>query len=289
MRKNLVRFGVFVVAILLVCSVFLNILLMSRPPTRKEGARLPQALFKKEVQIVRLEGVIDYGIVHELTSTLRDAAEDDSVKAVVLWIDSPGGSAGACQEIVSEIRKLSAQKPVVAYVGGIAASGGYYVATACDKIVADPLAILGNIGVSYVHYDLSVHYDKEGIKVYVIKTGPYKDIGTEYRPLTEKEKEMMKEIVYAYFDQFLDDIALGRDLDKDYVEQYADGRLFMAEKALSIGFIDDTGDLDDAVDLAAALAKIKKPKVEIIKPTTTSQEFIGEKTQFRFFGDILYQ
>ena len=193
-----------------------------------------------------------------ICSYIRAAADNSSVKAIVLRIDSPGGSASCSQEINAEIHRAQKMgKPVVTSMGGTAASAAYYVASQTDYIYATPSTFTGSIGVYSVHYDYSDVYDDAGIDVTMIKSGEMKDMGADFRPMTDAEKKYMQKIINDMFNVFIDDVAKGRNMTRSDVLTLADGRIYTGTDAKENGLIDDFGNLYDAADKAAELAGIK--------------------------------
>lgn len=214
------------------------------------------------VAVISVDGVItDAREVIEQLSRYRDLA---SVKAVVLRINSPGGAVAPSQEIYQEILKFrrETQKPVVASLGSVAASGGYYIAAAADRIVANPGSITGSIGVILQLPNLGGLLQKVGIKTTVIKAGENKDLGSMTRDLTEGERRILQEVLDDVHGQFIEAVAVGRRIDRARVEPLADGRIFSGRQALALGLVDELGDLPDAIDRAGKLVGIPgRPKV----------------------------
>jgi len=193
-----------------------------------------------------------------ICSHIRNAADNSSIKAIVLRIDSPGGSASCSQEINAEIRRAQEMgKPVVTSMGDSAASAAYYVASQTDYIYATPATFTGSIGVYSVHYDYSDAYDDAGIDVTMIKSGEMKDMGADFRPMTDAEKRYMQKIINDMYNIFIDDVARGRNMTRADVLTLADGRVYTGYDAKENGLIDDFGNLYDAADKAAELAGIK--------------------------------
>ncbi|TDA69776.1 MAG: signal peptide peptidase SppA [Clostridia bacterium] len=223
------------------------------------------------VGIVAIEGVISDGSssggllgavvgARTVVEQLRQAEEDGNVKAVVLRLNSPGGSAAASQEIARAVQRLrEAGKPVVASMGDTAASGAYWVASAADKIVADPATITGSIGVIIQVQNLQELYDKLGIDSQVIKSGPHKDMGSGNRPLTSAEKDIFQGMVDDIYDQFVEAVAAGRGLSRQEVARLADGRVYTGRQARQLGLVDTLGDYREALSLAASLAGLPEP------------------------------
>lgn len=201
-----------------------------------------------------------------LIPELRKAAEDDDIKAVVLRINSPGGSALASDMMWKEIMELKLKKPVVASMSDVAASGGYYLAMACDKIVATPTTITGSIGVFglFVHAEellenrLGVNSDRE-------KIGRYADIGSFSKAMSQDEKNIIQQEIDHIYKQFLTKAAKGRNMSVEQIAQHAGGRVWSGSDALEVGLVDTLGGMDDAIVLAAQLAKIKKGTYKIVQ------------------------
>jgi protease IV len=214
------------------------------------------------VAVITIEGVItDAREVIEQLARYRDLA---SVKAVVLRVNSPGGAVAPSQEIYQEILKFrrESRKPVVASLGSVAASGGYYIAAAADRIMANPGSITGSIGVLLQFPNLGGLLQKVGIKTTVIKAGENKDLGSVTRDLTEAERRILQEVLDDVHGQFIEAVAAGRRLDRARVEPLADGRIFSGRQAMALGLVDELGDLPDAIERAAKLVGIPgRPKV----------------------------
>ena len=192
-------------------------------------------------------------------------AETKGVKAIVLDINSPGGSVGAVQEIYSRIQRVKKEHhiPFVAMFGDVAASGGYYLASACDKIVAHPGTLTGSIGVIFEVSNLEGLFGKIGYKMDPIKSGKHKDIGSPGRAMTPEERAILQGMIDDAYGQFVTAVAEGRKLPVDVVKPLADGRIYSGNQALANGLVDQLGDSHDALMLAAKLGNIKddKPKV----------------------------
>jgi len=216
-----------------------------------------------KIAIIPVEGeIVDS---KEIIEWLHDYGENDSVKAMVVRINSPGGAVVPSQEIFEEIRKLRAEsgKPIVASMDSIAASGGYYVAVACDTIVANPGTITGSIGVIAQWFNVEDLLRWAKLRPQTITSGPMKDAGSPYRELTEMEKEYFEQIVQQLHGQFVGAVAEGRKgkLTLDEVKGLADGRVFTGQEAKRLKLVDELGNLQDAVATAAKLAGMKgKPR-----------------------------
>lgn len=217
------------------------------------------------IVVVRVYGVLDQEDVLPITAELRKLADDEEIGGVVLWIDSPGGGVSAVTEIYDEVQRLNMRKPVVAYIGGVAASGGYYLAVACDKIVAKPDAILGSVGVIYVHEDLTEYFKMFGIKIEVIKTGEDKDLGAPWRPLSNDDRENIEDMINEDFDKFIYVVSKGRGLSIEEVLRYSDGNVWSGTQAVSYKLADRVGTLDTAIEELKVTAGLKNPKVSFLQ------------------------
>lgn len=214
----------------------------------------------EKVAVLDIEGIISRS---DATIKLIHAYRDDpSIKAIVLRIDSPGGSVAPVQEIYTELEKLD--KPIVASMGGTAASGGYYLACAANTIVANPGTLTGSIGVIMQFTRMEGLYGKVGLEHEVIKSGTFKDTGSSFREMNEEERAVLQGTVDDVYHQFVDTIFTARSahLTRDEVVSLADGRIFTGKQALDLKLLDKLGNLPDAIEHAAALANIAgKPKI----------------------------
>jgi protease-4 len=217
------------------------------------------------VGLVEIIGEIDdpEPIVDQLDRMQRDT----SVRAVVVRLDSPGGGVAASQEIYEAVKKVreEGKKHVVASMGGVAASGAYYVACAADSIVANAGTLTGSIGVIMIFPNTEDLFRKVGIRFETVKTGKYKDIGTMWRPMTVDERKLLQDVLSNVYDQFVDAIVDGRGLAREDILPYADGRIFSGDQAQDYGFVDRLGDLDDAVRLAGEMGGITGQPVVVRK------------------------
>ena len=231
----------------------------------------------QKVAVIDVTGIITKS---DATIKLIHAYRDDpSVKAIVMRIDSPGGSVAPVQEIYTELEKI--EKPIVASMGGSAASGGYYVACAADIILANPGTLTGSIGVIMQFTRMKGLYDKVGLEHQVIKSGQFKDTGSPFRTLTEEEQAVLQATVDDVYNQFVDTIAEARGnlLTRTEVVELADGRIFSGRQALDSKLIDQLGNLPDAIKIAGELGGIEgKPKVlRKEKKTSLFEQLVGIK------------
>jgi len=194
---------------------------------------------------------------------LEKAAKDKAIKAVVVKINSPGGTVSAADVILHELQNFKAERrlPVVVCLEGLAASGGYYVAQAGDTIVAYPTCITGSIGVIAMKFNLRGLMDKVGVDTDLVKTGAWKDFWSPFRAASPQEKEMMQQIIEEFYRNFVNVVATGRKLSLREVEKAADGRIFTAPQARDLKLVDKIGYLDDALKEAQGLAGISRARI----------------------------
>ncbi len=214
----------------------------------------------------------------QIIKDLKKFRENKAIKAIVIRIDSPGGGMVPSQEIYREILKIGKQKIVVASMGSVAASGGYYIASAAQAIMANPGTITGSIGVIMEYADVSNIINKIGVLPIVIKSGEFKDMGSPLRNVTEKEQQMFQELVNELHKQFVTDAAAGRNMPFEQMSILADGRVYTGQTALGLKLVDRLGNLDDAVQWTGELAKIKEPLVPVY-PKKDKMGIFKELTQ----------
>lgn len=208
-----------------------------------------------KVALIRVEGpILDAdAVVDEIKEYTRNA----SVKAIVLRIDSPGGAVVPSQEIYEEVKTAAGKKKVIASMGSMAASGGYYIASPASRIVANPGTITGSIGVILEIPNVERLMNKIGVTSQVIKSGKHKDIGSAFRGIKEEEKEILQGVMDNVHAQFIKAVSDGRKMDIENVKKISDGRIFTGEQALEQGLVDELGTLEDAIALAARMVGIK--------------------------------
>ncbi|MGA1790771.1 MAG: signal peptide peptidase SppA [bacterium] len=234
-----------------------------------------------KIGLIKVEGVIVSS--SSFIDQIKRVKDNDSLKALLIRIDSPGGAVTPSQEIYSEIKKFQKEtkRKVVVSMANTAASGGYYIACPADRIMANPGTITGSIGVITILPNLKGLFEKVGYEEMVIKSGKYKDIGSSSREMTKEEKEILQNMVDDIHEQFIDAVSESREIEKEKVKEIADGRIFTGRQAREINLIDDLGTLEDAIMLAAELAGIPgKPKVVSLKK---------ERSLFETFKDFLSQ
>jgi protease-4 len=219
---------------------------------------------KEGVGIVELKGLI---ISSEQTlKQLTEFRHDPNVKSVVLRIDSPGGSVGASQEIYKEVMRTNEVKPVIASMGSMGASGGYYAALGAENIIANPGTMTGSIGVIVKLPNLEGLFEKIGYRSEVIKSGPLKDVGASNRPMSEEERKLMQDLIDNVYGQFVRDIAAARGMEEDIIQELADGRVYTGEQALEVGLIDSLGNFTDAITIAADMGGLDIEAPRLIYP-----------------------
>jgi protease-4 len=211
--------------------------------------------FGDRIGVIPIQGLIMDS--DPIVSQLVSFKKDQRIKAIILRIDSPGGGVGPSQEIYREVRKTMQIKKVVVSMGGLAASGGYYVASAANRIVANPGTITGSIGVIMEFIQIEDLLEKLGVGLEVVKSGQFKDIGSPHRRLSPEDRELLKDLIVDIQDQFVQAVARGRDLSSEEVREIADGRILTGSRAKDLGLVDMLGNFQDAVDLAKNLAGIE--------------------------------
>lgn len=227
--------------------------------------KTPGLSFKGDIAVIEVQGGI-YS-ADEIVEELDDARKDRSIRAVVIRIDSPGGSVAASQEISSAVKELAKVKPTVASMGNIATSGAYYVAIGASKIVANPGTITGSIGVRLEHINLKELLSWAKIGHETLKSGEYKDLLPFDKPIGPKERELLMGVLKDMHQQFKEAVSEARGLAMADVDKLADGRIFSGREALEKGLVDALGGMKQAVDIAKEMAGIKgEPNIVRLKP-----------------------
>ena len=216
-----------------------------------------------KIGVIAIEGVISSELTERTVRQLTKYGDDTSIKAIILRIDSPGGGVASSQEIYEEIRRVrSGGKLVVASMGSVAASGGYYIACVTDRIFANAGTVTGSIGVIVQLANASELLHKVGIESTVITSGPFKDSGNPTRTLRPEERLVFQALVDDVYQQFIEAVAQGRNLPLDEVRQVADGRIYTGRQAKDLRLIDELGSLHDAITYAAStIGTVGKPKL----------------------------
>jgi len=234
-----------------------------------------------KIAVIALEGIIENVKAQEIYRQLKTAREDSRVKGLVIRINSPGGTISGSDQIYSEIRKYRAKtdKPVVAFMQGVAASGGYYASVACDQIVAEPTAITGSVGVMVGYFVLQqLLEEKLGILPVISKSGQKKDWPSAFEPPTEEQRQYIQDkLIHPAYERFVQVVAEGRpSLTLADVRRLADGSIYGCQEALDEKLIDKIGYLDDAIEQTKSLAGVKEAQVvEYRKPFSLSELLVS--------------
>jgi protease IV len=234
-----------------IMAFFVGVVLLILPMTGKAGFLAKS----NKVGVVEVVGVITDS--KATLNHLKKFRENEAIKAIVMRINSPGGAVGPSQEILEEIIKTRQKKKVVASMGTVAASGGYYIASGADIIMANPGTLTGSIGVIMNFTNVEKLTQKLGIDLYNLHAGKFKDVGSPTRPMTPVEKEYLQKLLDNVHEQFIVDVARGRQMLAHKVREVADGRVFTGEVAKNLGLVDQLGNLPDAIELAGRLGGIK--------------------------------
>lgn len=240
---------------------FVSLSRMSREKAKSHGksSDLVKVIYA-EGEIADTSGAepisMENNINQSLARQLRKAAQDDKVKAVVLRVNSPGGSAFVSDVIWKQVVELKKKKPIVVSMGDLAASGGYYISCAADYIFAEPMTLTGSIGIFGMFPNFRGIAEKVGITTDVVKTAKYADMGMLFEPMTDDEKALIQAHVEQGYDTFISRVAEGRKMSKSAVDSVGQGRVWLGERALELGLVDELGGLQQAIDKAAALAKV---------------------------------
>lgn len=271
-RSGLSALWVVLVLVVLGAVTIGALMVMFPGADGEEGASL---LGGGRVGVIPIEGLIQDGGrggllfgssgARAIMQDIRAAAKDDSLDAIVILINSPGGSASASHAIYQEILKLRRKKKVVACMTDVAASGGYYVASACDQIVAGAGTLTGSIGVIFGGVSYYGLMEKVGVRNATQTAGKYKDTGSPLRPMRPDEKALLQGMLNDIYDQFISAVAKGRGMEEPQVRKLAEGRIYTGAQAKAVGLVDHTGNFYDAVKLAAEMAGVKgEPKIEYL-------------------------
>jgi protease-4 len=226
-------------------------------------AVLSTSPFSKKIAVIKIQGEISPGgsfltetfSPDDAFSFIKTAEDDATIKAVLFEIDSPGGSVVASREIAHAVAQMD--KPTICWMGDVAASGAYWIASSCDYIMADPLTLTGSVGVTASYLEFSKLFEKYGITYEQITSGGSKDIGSPYRNMTSGERSKMEYIVNETFRYFLEDVTAKRNLTQEQVATIKSGDIFLGKDAVAIGLIDSTGTISDARAKAEELAGIE--------------------------------
>ncbi len=250
MKKTFLFIAIFFLFLIILSAIFT--LFLKDVPI---GARV--ALVKVEGAIIESKTIVD---------EIRGYVKDPSIKAIVLRINSPGGGVAPSQEIYAEVKRAASVKNVIVSMGAVAASGGYYIASPATRIIANPGTITGSIGVIMEIPNLKELMDKLGIKTEVIKSGRHKDIASVFRGIGKEERDILQGLISDVHEQFISDVAESRKIPKENIYKIADAKVFSGRQAVKIGLVDELGDLQHAINVAAALSGIEgEPEVVVKK------------------------
>jgi protease IV len=277
MKKNPVLI-VLVTAVALGVIFFGIVFLVSLLSGNKRTSKTLQVGGADKVALVKIEGLLVTS--EHVVEELNDYADDSSIKAIVLRIDSPGGGVVVSQEIYNAVKNARKEgKKVVASMGTVAASGGYYIAAAADRIVANPGTLTGSIGVKMEFANIEKLLDKIGVRGVVVKAGEYKDVGSPFRDMSEPEKKILQDVIDDVHSQFIKAVAEGRNMQEAEVRTLADGRIFTGRQALDLKLVDQLGDLADSIKVAGELVGIKgKPRVIEKRKTIPFFDYLKEES-----------
>jgi protease-4 len=262
-KKRAIIIGVSIVLLVAILVVVLVLVVPSRPSAGKIAVISLSGTITTEGSSLFSGSTITPELVRDYLARVE---KDKAVKAIVFRIESPGGEIEPSQEILWEIEKIKETKRIVVSMGGTAASGGYYISTQADKIVALPTTMTGSIGVIYQVTNIEGLLEKLGIQIEIFKGGKYKDMYWGFRELTTEEEEIMQGMVDEYYEQFIDVVAEGRELSREEVRNLATGQIYTGTKAKELGLVDELGDLDTAINWALELAGLETAVVEYYQP-----------------------
>lgn len=270
-------------AIVLVLAIVMSAILSLTGPSQGLS-------FGNRIGVISIEGMISNP--EPILKQLVEFKKDGRIKAIILRINSPGGAVGPSQEIYREVRKTIPTKKVIASMGTLAASGGYYIAAAADQIVANPGTISGSIGVIMEFVQVEDLLVKLGIGLEVVKSGEFKDIGSPHRKLSSRDREIVEGLTREVRNQFVEAVAQGRNLPVEKVLEIADGRILTGARCKELGLVDSLGNFMDAVDLAKRTAGIEGDVTLIHAKKARSllwDLFFGEGAEalYRTIGNLL--
>lgn len=279
--KALIVLGILAALIVVIVGA---VLYMAADPDQKSQLKSNLLGHKDKVAVVYLEGSMvadkssdaaDDGSAFssDVVKALRKATDDSDVKAIVIRVNSPGGTPVAAEEIISQINRTKQKKPVVVSMGDMATSAAYYVSSNTNKIYANPDTFTGSIGVIWVFKNKTRYYSEEGINFYIAKSGNFKDVGADWRGLSDSEKSYIESIINESYDRFVTSVATGRNLSVDQVRKIADGRVYTGTSAKNMGLVDELGSLYDAINEAASIGGIQgKPEIVYLNEPSSKEK-----------------
>ncbi len=241
----------FLIATMTVGGIFLFFLLVIIAAGWFSGRSMVVSVGDK-IGVLEVEGAITDA--RRLVQQIDDFRDESNIKAIVVRINSPGGGVGPSQEIYAELKQLAAQKPVIISMGSVAASGGYYIAVAGERIFANPGTITGSIGVIMSFPNYQELMGKVGVQTEVVKSGRFKDIGSSTRPFSTAERELLQGMIDDVHQQFVEAVSEGRNIPIDRLQPFVDGRIFSGRQAKDAGLVDELGSFTDSIKYAAKVA-----------------------------------
>lgn len=243
----------------------------------------------QQIAVIEMEGAIGPRLKPpEFVKLLRSIEDNDRIRAVVLDIDSPGGSATGSNYLHIAVSSLAKRKPVVAFIRGLGASGAYLLSCPANRIIAIPSALVGSIGVISSRPLVYEALSKIGVNMHVTKSDRLKDMGSMFREPTEEEEKKELELVEDLYDQFLDSVAAGRKMDRAQVRALATGEVYTARKAIGLGLVDELGDLERAIDLAAELGDAPRKPVWL-HPKRGLRDLVSTMMAGAVVGEVVNQ
>jgi protease IV len=278
MKKSRTGFAILFIAFLIVGFIVLTIAISSFSEERETAGWAGIFDTGNKIGVINVEGTLASS--DEILKQMKKFRKKSSIKAILLRVNSPGGTVAPAQEIYREIAKTKKKKPVVVSMETVAASAAYYISSNADNIVCSQGTITGSIGVIMILPEIHKVIEKIGVDVNVIKAGKYKDIGSVVKPLNPEERNILETFATEVHEQFISDVAKGREgkIDKDKLREIADGRFFTGQKAKEMGLVDTIGNFYDAVKVAADLGKI-----------TTEPELVYPKKKWDNVMDMLME
>lgn len=243
----------------------------------------------QQVAVVEIDGAIGTRVkANEYARLLRSLEENQRVRAVVLDIDSPGGSASGSNYLYLSVKSLAAKKPVVAFIRGVGASGAYMISCPASRIITIPSAIIGSIGVISMRPLVYEAMDRIGVSMHVTKSDRLKDMGSMFRDPTPEEEAKEKELIDDLYDQFIEIVAEGRNMDKAKVKELATGEIYTGKRSVEVGLADEIGDLERAIDVAAELGNAPRKPVWV-KPHRGLRDVLSSMVAGSMVNEIASQ
>jgi protease-4 len=244
--------------------IFIGILMLIISFFGKGNYEENLATKKNSIGVIELKGIIRDS--KNFLDQLEKFKKNKNIKAIVIKINSPGGAVVPSQEIYREILKTRKSKKIYAYMQSVAASGAYYVASACNKIIANPGTITGSIGVIIEFTNFEKLFNKLGINAVVVKSGKFKDVGNPFRPATDEDKKLLQTVINSIYNQFLSDVSKGRNIPLLQLKKIADGRIFTGTQALNLKLVDKLGNFSDLIALIKKEVKFnEEPEIVYIE------------------------